>query len=210
MNITSAFDSFAQEYDHWFDTHSVEYKLELDVVRQMLPGNGQGIEIGTGTGRFSEPLDISTGIEPSRAMSRIASSRGIQVIQGRAESLPVGDNSYTFALLVTTACFIDDLIIAFREVARILEPGGHIIIGFINRESRLGNIYQANKTKSRFYRNAVFRTPDEIRVALQASGFHGFKFAQAILPGDISKDSKPSIKKGCGTGSFVVIKAQHD
>jgi hypothetical protein len=56
-----------------------------------LPKSGTGVEIGVGTGRFAEPLGIRVVIEPSKAMRRMAQKRGIEVIDGVAESLPFDD-----------------------------------------------------------------------------------------------------------------------
>jgi ubiquinone/menaquinone biosynthesis C-methylase UbiE len=141
-------------------------------------------------------------------MRNIARTRGVNVVDGTAESLPVDDRSYQYALLVTTVCFLDSLEQAFTEVCRILEEGGFIIIGLIDKASALGKAYEEKKQHSRFYRDAAFHTTEEIVSELENSGFGNFEFAQALLPGDIGPDSEPGIKSGYGEGSFVVIRAQ--
>jgi SAM-dependent methyltransferase len=208
MVKSAAFDSHADEYDAWFENHPAEYALELKAIRSLLPEAGAGIEIGAGTGRFTQPLGITTGVEPSGAMRNIARTRGVNVVDGTAESLPVDDRSYQYALLVTTVCFLDSLEQAFTEVCRILEEGGFIIIGLIDKASALGKAYEEKKQHSRFYRDAAFHTTEEIVSELENSGFGNFEFAQALLPGDIGPDSEPGIKSGYGEGSFVVIRAQ--
>ena len=102
------FDNFALEYDKWFENHEVEYALELKAIREYLPKEGDGIEIGAGTGRFTQPLGISLGVEPSEAMRSLALSRGANTVAGTAESLPVEDGTYEYAVLVTTVCFLDE------------------------------------------------------------------------------------------------------
>jgi SAM-dependent methyltransferase len=208
MVKSEAFDTHAREYDAWFENHPVEYALELKAIRALLPDSGSGIEIGAGTGRFTRPLGIATGVEPSGAMRNIALARGVNVVDGTAESLPVNDRSYRYALLVTTVCFLDSLEQAFRECHRVLEDGGFIVIGFIDKTSILGRKYEANKQESRFYRDAVFHTTEEIVRELGNSGFKNFEFTQALLPGDTEPDREPVIKPGHGEGSFVVIRAQ--
>ena len=63
MGKPDAFEKYALEYDKWFETHEAEYELELTAIKKLLPKQGRGVEIGAGTGRFSQPLGISLGIE---------------------------------------------------------------------------------------------------------------------------------------------------
>jgi SAM-dependent methyltransferase len=208
MVRSEAFDTHAREYDAWFEDHKTEYDLELRALRALLPGSGAGIEVGAGTGRFTRPLGIATGVEPSAAMRNIALARGVNLVDGTAESLPANDRSYHYALLVTTICFLDSPAAAFREVHRILEADGYIIIGLIDRASVLGKKYEEKKQASRFYRDATFHTTEEIVSELKEARFGNFEFVQALLPGDTGPDSGPEIKPGHGKGSFVVIRAQ--
>jgi SAM-dependent methyltransferase len=210
MDRPDAFEKYALEYDQWFETHEAEYELELNAIREMLPKQGRGVEIGAGTGRFSRPLGISLGIEPAKSMRDIASRRGVNIIDGKAESLPIEDASYNFALLTTTVCFLDSPETAFREVHRVLEPGGYIIIGLIDRNSKLGRTYEARKSESRFYRDATFHSVDEIRNELTKAGFGNLEYLQTLLPGANDEAIKPGLKQGYGEGSFVVIRAQRN
>lgn len=205
------FAANAREYDAWFDNHALEYKLELEVIRTLLPTSGNGVEIGVGTGRFAESLGITLGIEPAVAMGAIATARGVRVITGKAESLPLESNKYDFALMVTTDCFLDSLEVAYQEVYRILKTGGYFLIGFINRESVLGKKYSArkniSKNVSKFYQGATFHRPKEIMEILKKVGFRNFEFSQALLPADVSAQQQPVVKQGYGEGSFVILRA---
>jgi len=203
-----AFENYALEYDKWFDNHEREYLLELKAIRELLPKSGYGIEIGAGTGRFIQPLGISLGVEPSEAMRSLAFSRGVNIIAGTAESLPVRDSFYDFALLVTTVCFLEAPELAFKEVYRVLKGEGYIIVGLIDKDSRLGKIYEEKKSDSKFYKNANFHSVMEIQRELEKTGFSNFKYVQAILPGDINENYTPEVKQGFGEGSFVVLRAQ--
>ncbi len=207
MTGPDTFDNFAAEYDAWFDTHEEAYALELEAVRQLLPEHGCGVEIGTGTGRFTQPLGVSAGVEPSAAMRSRALARGVNVIDARAESLPFEDRVYDYALLVTTVCFLDTPEAAFREVHRVLKPTGQIIIGLVDRDSVLGRQYQARKHTSRFYKEARFHSVEEVRRCLENTGFSQFDYVQAILPGDVTEPGKRGVKTGYGEGSFVVMRA---
>lgn len=204
----NAFDNFAIQYDKWFDDHELEYALELEAIRVLLPKEGRGIEIGAGTGRFTQPLGISLGIEPSEAMRRLAIKRGVNIIAGTAESLPLDDGTYDFALLVTTVCFLEKPELAFKEVFRILKINGSVIIGIIDKDSKLGKKYEERKKDNVFYKNAIFHSVREIKSKLEKSGFHDIEYAQALLPGDSTEESDQKVKQGYGEGSFIVIRAQ--
>lgn len=206
MAKSDIFEQYAAEYDSWFDNHKAEFTLELKAIRALLPDTGMGIEIGAGTGRFTQALGISLGVEPSAAMRKIATERSVHIINGLAESIPVANHSYDYALLVTAVCFLDSLEAAFKEVHRILKDNGYIIIALIDKTSTVGTKYAKNKNK--FYQDATFYSVDEIQKELELSGFHYFEFVQAMLPGDGGQCRVEDIKQGYGEGSFVVLRAQ--
>ena len=208
MDKLKAFDNFALEYDKWFESHKVEYELELKAIRELLPKGGSGVEIGAGTGRFTHPLGISLGIEPSGLMRDIAGKCGVNIIEGKAELLPIEDDSYDYALLTTTVCFLDAPEIAFSEVLRVLRSGGYILVGLIDKNSNLGSKYEEKKSESKFYKEATFHSVEEIQIELTKLGFGNFEYVQAVLPGDICKSSVLGVKRGYGEGSFVVLRAQ--
>jgi SAM-dependent methyltransferase len=161
-----------------------------------------------GTGRFSVPFGITTGVEPSEAMAKIARNRGITVHDATAEHLPFDEESLDFALMVTTICFLEDPLQALREIKRILRPGGRIIIGMLDRDSPLGKVYESNKKGSKFYRDAHFHSIREVLEFLKMSGYGHMCIVQTIFrrPDDIT--SLEPVKEGHGEGLFVVISAE--
>ena len=201
------FEKFAYRYEDWFEKNKFVYKSELLAVREQLPKSGEGIEIGVGSGRFAGPLGIKIGIEPSGKMRKIAQGKGIKVVDGIAEALPFDNSQFEFALMVTTICFLDDIETAFRETYRVLKPGGCLIVGFIDKNSPIGKLYQQHKKNSVFYRVAIFYSVDEVISYLKKANFKDFNFNQTIFH-DLTqiRDIEP-VKEGYGEGSFVVIKA---
>ena len=156
MNKINVFDKYAEEYDKWFDVNQRVYQSEVLAIKTLIPARGTGIEIGTGTGRFSAAFGITIGIEPSKTMAEIAKTRGITIYDTKAEELPFNNNSFDFVLMVTTICFLEDPLQALREIRRILRPTGKIIIGMLDKDSLLGKEYEHKKQHSKFYQYALF------------------------------------------------------
>ena len=201
------FEKFTDRYEDWFMKNRFVYESELKAIRELLPEEKMGIEIGAGTGQFGAPLETEFGIEPSRKMGMIARQKGIQVIEAVAEHLPLKDSFFDYALMVTTICFLDDIEAAFKGVYRILKEKGAFIIGFVDRNSPLGKLYQERKARSLFYRVATFYDVDEVVFYLKQTGFKRFDFSQTIFRNLTQIKNVEKIKKGYGEGSFVVIKA---
>ncbi|MFW6040555.1 MAG: class I SAM-dependent methyltransferase [Thermoplasmatota archaeon] len=202
-----AFDENTRRYEKWFERNEFVYRSELEAVEELLPHKGKGIEIGVGTGRFSHPFSIKFGLDPSMNMLKIAKEKGIEVVKAIGEKIPFSDRSFDFVLIVTTICFFDEPFTALKESARILKDDGSIIIGFIDKESKVGKIYQKKKENNVFYREASFFDVKTVVDLLERSGFHDFSFAQTIFRNlDIGCIEKP--QKGYGKGSFVVVKGK--
>lgn len=200
------FEKYTSRYDEWFEKNRFAYGSELQAVRSVWPGQGVGIEIGVGTGRFAAPLGIKFGVEPSMSMGKVARRRGINVIRAVAEALPIRGMSFEVVLMITVICFVDDIEAALREGARVLKSGGFIIIGFIDRSSSIGATYEEHKNENVFYKEANFYTPEEVDYYLKKVGFRDIGFAQTIFRGLNEINNIESVKKGYGEGAFVVVR----
>ena len=208
MPKTRPFEKYTDQYENWFEKNRYVYQSEINAIREILPDFDSGIEIGIGSGRFAEPLGIKLGIEPSYEMRKIARSRGIEVVDSVAEKLPLKDCSFDLVLMVTTLCFLDNARKVFNEIYRILKSGGYFINGFVDKNSKVGRIYQKNKKKSVFYREAIFFTTEEVVKLLEKTGFKNFEFKQTVFSTLDKINQVEKIKEGYGEGSFVVIRAQ--
>ncbi len=201
-----AFEEFADRYDAWFDRNPAAYEAELRTLKAALPDGGSGLEIGVGTGRFAAPLGIHVGVDPSPAMAAIARVRGVEVVMGKAEQLPFPPEHFDYALMMTTICFVADLGAAFREAARVLKPGGTLVIGFIDRESPLGKSYAAQKDRNPFYQEARFYSVEEVSRELARAGFSKLS-ASATLVRPPDSAAEHAAIPGKREEGFVVVKA---
>ena len=208
MPRVESFEKNVDKYEAWFDRNRAAYASELEALRALLPKSGKGLEVGVGTGRFAAPLGIRVGVDPAKAMGKLAMERGIEVRFGVGENLPCKDSSFDFVLLVTTICFLDDVPAAFGEAYRVLKSGGSILVGFIDRESSLGKVYEQRKQDSEFYRDATFLSVSEVMRHLKQAGFRGFVFRQTIFQNPTEMKEADPVRSGYGEGSFVVVRAE--
>ncbi|MDA8107199.1 MAG: class I SAM-dependent methyltransferase [Betaproteobacteria bacterium] len=202
------FELFHRRYDEWFERHEAAYLSELLAVRALLPLRGRGLEIGVGTGRFAGPLGVEFGIDPAAEMLGYARSRGVCVAAAVAEALPFADAAFDYTLVVTTICFVDDPTAMLREAARVLRPGGALVIGLIDRESPLGRDYVAHQAENVFYRDAKFYSAAEVGALLAQAGFSDAIWLQTLTqPLSEAREIEP-LAEGTGRGAFLVVRAR--
>ena len=113
-------------------------------LREVLaPRAGERVlEIGPGTGYYT--LDIAAWVAPGRVdiydiqremldhTLRRARERGVDNVtatQGDARRLPYADASFDAVCLITVLGEIRDQDAALREIARVLAPGGRLVVG---------------------------------------------------------------------------------
>ncbi len=124
-----------------------------------------------------------------------------------AENTLYKPSQFDFVLMNFCISYFDNLLEAFKEACRILKKGGCLIVGFIDKESKIGKYYQQKKSESIFYKHARFYTVNKIEKELKKAGFDNLQFSQTLFH-DLNKikaAEKPL--PGYGKGSFVIIKA---
>lgn len=209
------FNKYYDEYNNWFEKNKYAYLTELEAIKHFYSENesdkhfysgNKNIEIGIGSGKFAVPLNIKFGIDPSESMMKtIPEISNIKIVRAIAEEIPIKDNYFETALLVTTICFVKDSEKSLLEINRILKRKGKIIIGFVDKDSELGKIYLKNKAKSKFYLSAEFYSTGEIVELLVKTHFKNLRIIQTIF-GDYKKiNMVQDFRNGFGEGNFVVI-----
>ena len=99
--------------------------------------SGRVLEVGIGTGRnlpyYAADVEL-TGIDLSPAMLARAQARArdlgraVDLRAGDAECLPFADASFDTVLATLTLCSIPDDVTAVAEMARVLRPGGRLVL----------------------------------------------------------------------------------
>jgi len=198
------FDTLTSEYEAWFVENKVLFQSELLALKQVVPVDKTGVEIGIGSGIFAEQLGIRFGIDPSEKMLEYARKRGLEVQNGVAENLPYENESFDFTVFITAVCFVDDPERAVQEAHRILKNQGEIIIAILDKETRFGKFLESNEKRSQFYRHARFFSVPEISELVEKNNFRITQIIQTLEDPAILRIENPS--EGYGKGSFVVVR----
>jgi SAM-dependent methyltransferase len=204
------FNEHAAEYDEWFIKNPFVFKSELHAIRTFMPKgkDRRGMEIGMGTGRFARALGIEEGIEPAEEMRKLAGKRGLHPLDAVAEDLPYRTGIFDVVLMNFCICYLDDVQQSFFEAWRVLKKNGVLIVGFIDRNSRLGKIYARRRAHSLFYRDARFYSVPNVQKKLRKAGFRELDTLQTLFRPLQEMDSIEEALPGHGKGSYVVISAK--
>lgn len=62
MAKITPFEKFSEEYDEWFVRNKDKYEAELRALSYFIPPNGNGLEVGVGSGKFAGPLGIKQAL----------------------------------------------------------------------------------------------------------------------------------------------------
>lgn len=103
----------------------------------LLPADAVVADLGCGTGEVTAALapwvGRVIGIDSSAAMLKAAARRtenlpNVELRRGELDTLPIEDGSCDAALAVLVLSYVTDVHLALKEIARILKPGGRVVI----------------------------------------------------------------------------------
>lgn len=180
--VEKIFDEFAELYDSWYDRKRNIFLKEVECFRKIIDADKPWLEIGVGSGRFAEILGIEYGLDPAARMVELAKKRGINVVLGYGERIPFPNEFFGAVFIIVTLCFVEDPEAVLRESWRVLRPQGKLYLGFIPKDSPLGQEYIKKAHRGhRFYSMARFFSMKEIRDLLERNGFRITKIRYAEL-----------------------------
>ncbi len=152
-------------------TDALEERLLLDSIG---PARGLRIlDVGCGDGVLATPLAQDgaqvTGLDASADMlasaHRRARAAGVEVdlVEGDAGNLPFPAGQFDCVVSVATLCFVEDPRPTIREMVRVLQPGGRLILGELGRWN-LWAVQRRVKGRlgSKLWSAAHFRSRDDL------------------------------------------------
>ena len=125
-------------------------RLRAATLRE-LPAGARLLEVGAGTGAnfpFYPPEARGAASELSRAMLDIARTkrrpRDVHLVQTAAERLPFADHTFDAAFATLVFCSVSSPAAAFRELRRVVRPGGTVaLLEHVRPEGPLGYVFDA-------------------------------------------------------------------
>jgi len=139
------------------------------------------LDVGCGDGELSLHLwergALVTGIDASFEMIEAARLRAknqnaaITFDVAAAERLPFASEQFDIVVAVTILCFVPNAALVFREIARVLRPGGRLVIGELGKWSSWAAMRRIRAWGgSALWHRASFRSQREIRSLTRKAG----------------------------------------
>lgn len=141
--VAAADAYFDRVAEHWDELRALHYS-DAEIEKAVLAAAGSGpfdlmVDFGTGTGRmltlFAGRARRVEGIDLSHQMLTVARSKleaanasNASVRHGDATATPYADSSASLVIIHQVLHFLDDPSRALREAARVLRPGGRVVI----------------------------------------------------------------------------------
>lgn len=135
----SLLPDYAQQAET-YDQTRVASRPVLDALRSALAGapGDRLADVGGGTGNYALALEREgwkpVVIDRSPEMLAFAAQKGLATIAAPAEQLPLADESFDAAMLVSMLHHVADPNAALCEAARILRPEGRLAMMVFTRE----------------------------------------------------------------------------
>jgi ubiquinone biosynthesis O-methyltransferase len=139
------------------------------------------LDIGCGDGALAVELwkrgAIVTGIDVSREMIEAAQANAkqegadIRFMVAAAERIPFPSDRFDVVSAVTILCFVENAAPVFAEIARVLRPGGRLVIGELGKWSSWAAARRIRAwLGSQLWRRGHFRTADQLKALAQQAG----------------------------------------
>lgn len=188
MADEALFDSKADTYDSWYTTPLGAYEDELEnalIFRHAGVVRGKTVlDVGCGTGLYSIRLSEGgadvTAVDISSKMIEIArrkaQDRGQYIWYDQADMarLPYENRTFDMVVSVTALEFAVDPLLTLIEMARVLRPGGKLVIGVLNNDSPWADARrERTKREESIYGKAHFFSSSDLRLLFHRTGTFG-------------------------------------
>jgi SAM-dependent methyltransferase len=141
VNLRDAWEDNAADWIRWAREpgHDSYWRFHRDPFLQLVPPPGKlTLDVGCGEGRVTRDLKklghTTVGVDASEAM--VAAARdadpGGDYVFADAATLPFADGQADVVVAFMSLMDVDDMPKAVRELARVLEPGGRLVLAVVH------------------------------------------------------------------------------
>ena len=211
QSSSEIFEREAQRYDAWFDSeHGCGvFASEVRCLKHLSAGLPRPwLEVGVGTGRFAERLEVDVGVDPAIRALGWAAGRGVRVVAAVGEALPFRDGRFGAIFVIVTLCFAQKPGALLREAARVVSRDGAIVLGIVPAENPWGRFYAAKARAGHlFYSAARFFALPELRQLAEAAGLRVERSLSTLFqrPGKSRYEVEVPREGRDAAGGFVAI-----
>lgn len=124
-------------YLKYWQGRAYEHAAETLAIHRLLRNHHftSGVDVGGGYGRLAPTLlkfcDNLTLVEPSSKQRRLV-PRDIKIVAGTSDSTGLPASSFDLISIIRVLHHLPDPLPTFREIHRVLRPGGTLILEFAN------------------------------------------------------------------------------
>jgi len=134
------------------------------------------LDVGGGTGRVSAAMARSCRevvvLDACAAMlKRVPSLTNLKTVQGWAQDMPFGDETFDVAVCVEALHHIKDVEAAAAEMHRVLRPGGRVLVQDFDIRGWRGQVVAA--FEHLFVDDSRFLAPEALEAIFTHAGFRG-------------------------------------
>lgn len=160
-----AFELFAPLYDRLMPaTDETALRKGLAVAQRDVE---RIVEVGGGSGRVARTLD-ATVLDPADGMLRRARAKGLETVRASATDLPHPDGSIDAVVVVDAFHHFPDPERCLEEMARVLAPGGVLVVKEFDRSARRGRLLAVGEALFGF--DSTFYTAEELEGMIDRAG----------------------------------------
>ncbi|NJE49806.1 class I SAM-dependent methyltransferase [Thermococcus sp. 9N3] len=177
------FEEYYSAFKAYSDIYSDEYRKRIEnlepLLMKFMKEKGKVLDLGCGAGGFSfllEDLGFTVvGVDNSDYMLSLAKGfareKGsrVEFIKADARELPFEDNTFDYVLFIDNLVHFEplDLGKAFREMARVLKPGGKLILQFTDLRALLPVLMNGQVIGAEYWISKVLPDKDEKTVLIE-------------------------------------------